>query len=1048
MTTYNFASKRFHSSFPACRDGTLIGRYYQLLTQLFPDHGVFVVLLNPEGEVFVDSSPCQYRLEHPIVLLHLLSEGGSLLFTHDLRQKPYQGVFCTDTELKAQFFVCSALKAVDGHLLGCFGVIGEQKTGLLPDEKAFMQWLAENLSQELQAGSILEQETRQPHSLCEELTPYLDDIYIMADSDGMIISIAEQVPAVLKEKIVLHGGLLSSIFGEAMEPFFRSLISLAAQSKKKQTDVVQLQHQNTTLLYSVSCNRFSDGWYLLTFHDVTERNRLRELLESRKQLLEGIVQAGNIGVLLLAATGDVLYINELAAYWFLLDTRDNFVKIPSQLWSDQAEQKAELSPFQNIFFDKADCKDLRYACVLPSGVEKVFSLNGTYHPVVGDQTARATFFIQDVTERAWIENALKDMEQQMHFLLQASPVVIYQMMIPHGQMSYISPNAQAMLGVPAIRLADGNFDWQSFIHPDDLPNMLRSLQLQTDITIEFRFQTTPGNYRWLKDTRRYVNDEVEPCWIGALIDINDRKKAEQKQTYAKQQLALTLDSLVDAVITINQLGIILDLNPAACAMFGYPQDAMLGQNVTMLMPVDHARNHNGYIANYLHSRDAQIIGSGREVLALHSDGHTFPIALSIAEVGEGEDVRFIGCCHDLSLIKKQQEQLLHGEKLSAIGKLTSSLAHDFNNILGIVRGYAEMLLQESEAVAKLAKPIIDASDRASDMIGQLLDFSSSKRAVSRIPLNSHLIAIKPLLQKALAANHRLAFELSAFEAVVGVELPAFDNALINMVVNASHAMQGLSDGLVVLATSVCNTKTMPKELSIPSGDYACITITDNGCGMSDEVRQKIFEPFFTTKGNDGTGLGLAQTFGMVQRCHGSILVTSEPAKGSCFRLYFPCLKPDSTSKPRKPVAASMPKHESAGKVAVEPLKQSKAGAPKQGRILLVDDELELLEMNAMYLESAGYLVFKANSAKEAIKIAAEHPIDLLLSDIVMPQMNGFELAQQLKDSYPLIKIQLMSAFASSASIVNDQSHHWYDQRLVKPVSLSCLMQRVKDLMAQ
>ncbi|MDP5137906.1 PAS domain S-box protein [Rheinheimera baltica] len=1362
MNTYAFSSARFANSFPSCKDGALTEKYYQLLTQLFPEHGVFVLLLNPTGELFIDTSPHAYRFTHPGILLHLLTNGPSILFTNNLKQKPYHGVFCKQTEDATRFFVCSALKSNDGRMLGAFGVIGEQARALLPDEKAFIGWLADNLSHDIQADVAPDYAiSNELSQFPQAITPYLDDIYIMADHDGVIISMAEQVPAALRDNVAQRGGLLSSVFGKNTTGFFNDLINLADATHKKQTNILPIAGRYTELLYSVSCNRFSDGWYLFTFHDITERNRLRELLESRKQLLEGVVQANNVGILLLNDSGEVVYANEKATDWFSLEHSRDELKMPAAYWCRTDNSMAQQYPFQQIFLQQSDLKDVRYECLLTTGARKVFSLNAVYKPAVTNLHASATIFIQDITERALLDQALLEMEQQMQFLLQASPVVIYQMThSPLGQIIYISPNSDTILAINEQEALNSASYWLSRIHPDDKTAVLELLtQTQEQaLSLEYRFAAKgDSNYRWIKDIRRLVAFDINAGWIGALLDITDRKlaerareqaqqqfellaqhvpgvlyqyrlkpdgsshfpyaspgivniygvqpeqvrddaqaafnvlhpddvakvsesivesaqtgklwqcqyrvnlpagktiwvdgqsaptsmsdgstvwhgyirditaqklaehaakahseraqrqrnllsrlscdetvikgnlskalqivtkgladsfdidrvsvwmfsqanntmqrtmlfernsgfnneactlnysdlpeyfnallsagqidaedvqrdprtkelvstylkplgivslldtgffqngimvgvlcaecfgnirywhsdetaffsaianlvsliiaedkrkKAELKRVAMQRQLASTLESLVDAVITIDKKGQIVDVNQATCTMFGYSKDTMLGHNVSMLMPSAISQHHDSYMDNYVKSGVAKIIGIGREVNALHADGHEFPITLSIAAVGEGKNQRFVGCCHDLSVIKKQQEQLLHSEKLSAVGKLTSSLAHDFNNILGIVRGYAEMLQQESEHVVQLATPIIDASDRASAMISQLLDFSSSKqRAVSKIQLNAHLKRLQPLLEQTLAANVTMNINLCQQDLFINIELPAFDNALINLVVNASHALQGLVNGCLHIGTALYNASALPKELNVISGDYASIAITDNGCGMSEQVRQKIFEPFFTTKGDAGTGLGLAQTYGMVQRCKGYIDVTSTLGKGTCFTLYFP-LVPLAQNAVNSPVPDKIADTQHLP-LSASGVKQLKTDSASKAVILLVDDEVELLEMNTLLLESAGYSVLAAQNAKQALGLSSKHHFDLLLSDIVMPEMNGFELAKALKATYPDLKVQLMSGYTDKSMITDDEYNLWYEQRLAKPVALSALLKRIAEVL--
>jgi len=1046
MQIFDTSSPRFIKSFPNLRDGSVVAKYYQLLTGLFPEHGVFILLLNSDGELFVDSAPSDYHFAQPDILLHLLTNGSNILFTETLNKKPYHGVFCAETEALVQFFVCAAIKSANGRLLGGFGVLGAEKKAFVPDEKAFMQWLADNLAADIEQKNYA-LDSVSSDTLPDIILPFLDDIYLMTDQEGTIISVAQQVPLSVKEVITNKGGCLDSVFGEQHSELFKDLLELTFATGKKQTQVLHIDHAANELLFSVSCNRFSEGWFLFSFHDVTERNRLRELLENRKQLLENIVQAGNIGVMVLDSSGEITYYNNLIVEWLSPEVRLGHLHLSAPHWADHHDGDGLISPFQEIFTFKKNIQDKRYHFERANDTTSVFSVNAVYSDEKTGQRASATFFVQDVSARATLEQAIHEMEQHMKFMLQTSPVVIYQMIGgPIHQYIYISPNALDILGVSQdVILHDPNF-WRNHVHPEDLAAIDEMSFHDNLATCEYRFWfTNLGEYRWLKDIRSGTGDLADSSgWIGALLDITDRKIAEQKNILIQEQLSATLESLVDAVISIDSRGIIIDLNAATVGMFGYSKDELLGRNVSILMPHSFSIHHDSYLRNYHETGNAKIIGIGREVKGLHADGREFPIALSIAKTGAGDNLRFVGCCHDLSKIKKQQEQIFQSEKLGAIGTLASSIAHDFNNILGIVRGYAEMLQQEGEDIAKLASPIIEASDRASTMISQLLDFSSSKqREVTLINLNEHLLKLKPMLEKTLSKGITLEYSLSPDVDGIKVELLAFDNLMINMAVNAKHAMN--DSGILRISTTGCEFSDVPKTLDLTPGRYFKVAIADNGGGMSEEVRKKIFEPFFTTKGQKGTGLGLASAYGMVHRCHGAIDVQSVVGEGSCFNLFFPEIT--FSAKARQQISIS-------NEVKAQPKSLLRFSQPQKTPekkcstvILLVDDEAELLEIHALLLESVGYKVLKANSGAAALSYMSQQNVDVLLTDIMMPEMSGFELAKKMKLLYPEVKVQLISGFAEESMLTEPEFVKWYEHRLAKPVSMTVLLQRVAELVA-
>lgn len=1042
MQLFDFSSVRFVENFPYCADGAVCHKYYQLLQQLFPEHAMFIILLHDDGDLFLDVKFSCYEFAKPDALIEQFANGAEILLTDNLLKQPFQGIFSAATEAMIKFFMCCRITSRYGRLMGCFGVMSAKQKTVLPDEKIFMQWLAQSLSSEIRGheNEFLVQPGDSRINLQQEILPYLDDIYLIVESDGRILSLAQQLPKELEQLLNDNGRSLMCLFSKENSRSLIELVQLCALSNKKKTDILNVNSQRRQFLFSVSCNLFHQSSYILTFHDETERYRLRDILDERRHILESIINVGNVGVLLIDEQGEISYCNNRVLQWFEIKSASKNVRLPTQYWSDN---KFGESPFKKIFVSSQDMKDVRYSCFISSGELKTFSVNGVVNHTAKTGKATGTFFLQDVTERALLEQVMLEMEQQMQFLLNSSPVIIYQMIsMPFQQYTYISPNCEAILGASQHDILNEGLFWQQHIHPDDKACAMKAGLLDSVQVVEYRFWLEQrGEYRWLKDIRRMTNEDETNSWIGALHDVTELKAAEQQRQELQEEIAATLASLADAVITLDRAGLIQDVNPATCRMFGYQRQQLLQQPISLLLAAE--------ILDYLHQASAAVppdterqLSTSYEIKALHANGDHFPVALSLAVIGEQEQMRFVGCCHDLSQIKKQQEQLLHSEKLGAVGKLTSSIAHDFNNILGIVRGYAEMLQHEGEQVARLSLPIIEASDRASLMISQLLDFSSAKaREVTAIELGQHVNALRALLEKSVSPGVVLQLHVPLQSIGVKVELTAFDNLLINMAVNANHAMNG--HGTLTISLNQTLAADLPAPLDVAVNQYAHIAIADNGCGMSEQVRKRIFEPFFTTKGEQGTGLGLAQAYGMIQRCGGAITVDSVEGQGSCFHIYLPTVP--------LPAAINVPAFDSARQQSLATLQPAMTANPHLAQptaaILLVDDEEELLEMHALLLESAGYQVCKAHSGREALAVLQAQPVQLLLSDIMMPQINGLELARQVKANFPTVKIQLISGFADSSMLSDEDAKYWYEQRLTKPVPMMTLLQRVSSLLA-
>jgi len=253
-----------------------------------------------------------------------------------------------------------------------------------------------------------------------------------------------------------------------------------------------------------------------------------------------------------------------------------------------------------------------------------------------------------------------------------------------------------------------------------------------------------------------------------------------------------------------------------------------------------------------------------------------------------------------------------------------------------------------------------------------------------------------------------------------------EDAVLNVCINSMHAMP--DGGAVTLSTrNIHFSDADAKTLDIISGDYVTLTISDTGVGMSREIQQKMFDPFFTTKGESGTGLGLSQVYGFVQQSGGKIQVYSEPEYGTRISIYFPRyqLAEAAESDSNDVVSAELP----AGK----------------GTILVVDDEVALSHLMEEILTGQGYVVLCAGDAQKALEILKNNSVDLMISDVIMPGMDGYQLATEVEKQYPTVKIQMVSGFSDGRKIglSNDSLH---EQRLSKPVSIEVLLRRVKDLL--
>ena len=529
------------------------------------------------------------------------------------------------------------------------------------------------------------------------------------------------------------------------------------------------------------------------------------------------------------------------------------------------------------------------------------------------------------------------------------------------------------------------------------------------------------------------DDNNEFSGLASIImDVSRERKALQEVVKKENEQREILESMVDGVVTINEHGIVLNFNSAAEKLFGYQAREVVGHKVNMLMTHHDRIHHDSYLSRFYETGKTQVIGDGREVVGQRKDGSTFPFRLAVSELPRGSDGqrRFIGCCQDLTLQKRQEEQIRRTQKMESLGKLTSGVAHDFNNILGIASGYANLLnnhLGEEPKLYKYAREISRACERGAKLTKRMLAFSRDQfQQLSVVDINQLLREERELLEKSLTPSIKLQLKLADSLCPVSIDVSDFLDAMINLVINAMHATQGQGTITITTANKELNSDEA-RALDLATGDYVAITVADTGEGIPENIRAKIFDPFFTTKKEEGTGLGLSQVFGFARRSHGSIDVLSVQGQGAAFTLYFPCTGDFATVEPETP---AMDEPDSVGTET----------------ILVVDDEPALRDIVNELLSGCGYRVLLAADASQALEILENHPVDLLFSDIVLPGMDGFDLAAIVSKKYPRIKIQLATGSTYRERPLDDRGKSLQYDVIRKPYHGDFLLRRIRLLL--
>jgi PAS domain S-box-containing protein len=482
--------------------------------------------------------------------------------------------------------------------------------------------------------------------------------------------------------------------------------------------------------------------------------------------------------------------------------------------------------------------------------------------------------------------------------------------------------------------------------------------------------------------------------------------ARERQAARMWLYSTAMESSADAILTQTLDGIITSWNPAAAQLYGFTAGEAIGQPSDLIVPPERREE--------LQTMLAQVRCGERivpfETMRVQKDGTRIDVSLTMSPITtpEGVILGVAAIARDMTAQKHLHEQLQHAQKMEAIGQLTGGLAHDFNNMLGVIVGNLDLLediVGEHAGAHQRIRTAQRAALRAADLTRRLLTFAR-RQPLNPEPtgVNALITELLEMLPRTLGPDIRIATQLAADVPPAQIDPTGLENALLNLAINARDAMPG--GGTLTFATKLVELDAAyppVKAGEIRAGTYVWLSVSDTGQGMSRAILDKVFEPFFTTKSREkGTGLGLAMVYGFVKQSSGHIRIYSEPGHGTSVHLYMP---------------VAVEAAPSGLATAVSP-----CTAPGRGTALVVDDEVDLLEIAVTYLEEMGFTALSAVDGPSALEVVARTPeLDLLLTDVIMPGgLNGVALAQQIRQQNPEVTVIYASGFASSALVERRQ----------------------------
>ncbi len=776
------------------------------------------------------------------------------------------------------------------------------------------------------------------------------------------------------------------------------------------TDVIEVPYRRAdgeVRWWRVSATVLSEERFLGFNEDVTDRKLAEDSLRRERDRMGGYLDVAGVMLVALDREGRVMLLNRRGCEILGLEREE----VLGRVWMDSFIPARYREMVRGIFREVAAgggsmYDEVEMPVLTAEGDERLVRWrNNVLRGPDGEVTSILSSG-EDITDQRRVETALRKSEQELRAVVHRSPVGIG-ITDSEGRMADCNEALAAIVGYDRERVLEMGFE--PLTHPEDL-EAERALIGEVfrgereSYRIEKRYLHADGGEVWVDLVGSLVRDEAgEPRLGFAFVqDVTDRKlyKERLEESEAKYR-ALVMQS-ADCLILHDLDGTIVDVNESACGKYGYSREELVGMRISDLDPrYDEIVETSGSLESV--PRGRSVVFETRHV---DRGGTEFPVEVRLGSIEYGGRTLIQGLVRDITERMRAErereelrERLATSQRLESVGRLAGGVAHDFNNMLGVILGYVDLSLEQLEADSPVVDDLLQvrsAARHSADLTAQLLAFARRQTvAPAVLDLNGTVGSMLRMLERLIGEDVRLLWKPSGVSGTVVMDPSQLEQLLTNLVVNARDAVS--AGGTITVGTGRAEvTGERAAEEGLPGpGRYVALEVSDDGHGMPPEVLEHVFEPFFTTKEvGRGTGLGLATVYGIVKQNGGTVAVESEPGAGTRFSVLLPA-------------------SDGAPSSGVRPAEAIPAGR-RRGTILLVEDEEAILRLTDRMLQAMGYEVLAASSPREALRRAREHDgeVDLLLTDVVMPGMDGGRLSEAVLELYPAARVLYMSGYTA------------------------------------